>query len=374
MVRAIEDALRRGRAGGAPGGGRGGELSGSGCGVGTPTTRTIPAAQASRSVDGPRTRASRARRVGLPWAGDCRDLFSHWCVAGWAMRRIVCARSRRGFALRRGTRRQHILAGWPVPIAEWALQSRHAQAVVRVLALLVGSWTLVAMGSFLPFGPGSDAITYLGSARGSTPATPFTRVDRGLGPNPQAAVFVTRSCRHRHLLQRYGGRWPSWAICRWCCGGWPASSRSCCSSAAFRSRSPIMGAAGIAILSSVPLKQELMAGNVNGLLMGGVLATWLLQRGGHDRAAGALVALMAAIKVWPVVLPMVHRPTTMAIGGGIPRRRSHHRGRDRVGAGVGSCLAYLGIARAFIAPARSPSRPTPGCPGSGTRSLRSARS
>jgi Glycosyltransferase family 87 len=41
---------------------------------------------------------------------------------------------------------------------------------------------------------------------------------------------------------------------------------------------------------------------VNGLLFAGFVGTWLLARSGQDRAAGALVAVMSAVKVWPVQL------------------------------------------------------------------------
>lgn len=66
-------------------------------------------------------------------------------------------------------------------------------------------------------------------------------------------------------------------------------------------RAPMLAGPVILVLS-VPLAWELGSANVNGLLFPGFVATWLLARSGHDRAAGALVAVMTAVKVWPVLL------------------------------------------------------------------------
>lgn len=60
------------------------------------------------------------------------------------------------------------------------------------------------------------------------------------------------------------------------------------------------GATGVAlVLLSVPMAMELGLGNVNGYLLGGIVASWVLRR--HP-FAGALVGTMTAIKVWPGVL------------------------------------------------------------------------
>jgi hypothetical protein len=53
---------------------------------------------------------------------------------------------------------------------------------------------------------------------------------------------------------------------------------------------------------SLPLAMETLLGNVNGLLVAGIAATWLLGRSGRYGAAGALIGLMAAIKLWPALL------------------------------------------------------------------------
>ena len=61
--------------------------------------------------------------------------------------------------------------------------------------------------------------------------------------------------------------------------------------------------AGIALLLLFPSFQvELEVANVNGLLLGGTVAVWLLARRQHNASAGALIAVMAAVKLWPIVL------------------------------------------------------------------------
>jgi hypothetical protein len=62
-------------------------------------------------------------------------------------------------------------------------------------------------------------------------------------------------------------------------------------------------ATGIGLLALAPsIAWELGVANVNGLLIGGIVATWLLARRGRDDLAGGLIGIMAAIKLWPIVL------------------------------------------------------------------------
>ncbi len=67
-----------------------------------------------------------------------------------------------------------------------------------------------------------------------------------------------------------------------------------------RARPILMSTALLVFL--VPLVFEVPTGNVNGPLLGMVVAIWLLARGGHDRAAGALLAVAAAVKLTPAIL------------------------------------------------------------------------
>lgn len=56
------------------------------------------------------------------------------------------------------------------------------------------------------------------------------------------------------------------------------------------------------LVLSPAIAWELGVANVNAYLIGGIVAVWLLARAHRDREAGALIALMAALKFWPVVL------------------------------------------------------------------------
>ena len=56
------------------------------------------------------------------------------------------------------------------------------------------------------------------------------------------------------------------------------------------------------VLLSLPLAQETLLGNVNGILLVGIAAVWLLGRSGRFALAGAVIAVMAAVKLWPAVL------------------------------------------------------------------------
>src|SRR6266545_2097206 len=70
--------------------------------------------------------------------------------------------------------------------------------------------------------------------------------------------------------------------------------------AMLRARPILMSVALLVFL--VPLVFEVPTGNVNGPLLGMVVAIWLLARGGHDRAAGALLAVAAAVKLTSAIL------------------------------------------------------------------------
>ena len=64
---------------------------------------------------------------------------------------------------------------------------------------------------------------------------------------------------------------------------------------------PVLGATAILVFL-LPIALELANGNVNGLLLFGVVACWLLARSGHDRAAGVVLAFMTSVKITPIVL------------------------------------------------------------------------
>ena len=66
-------------------------------------------------------------------------------------------------------------------------------------------------------------------------------------------------------------------------------------------RIPARAALAILVLSPA-ISFELGVANVNGFLLGGMVATWLLARDGRHAGAGVVVALMAAVKLAPAIL------------------------------------------------------------------------
>jgi hypothetical protein len=96
------------------------------------------------------------------------------------------------------------------------------------------------------------------------------------------------------------------------------------------------------VLLSLPLAQETLLGNVNGLLLAGVAAAWLLGRSGRFALAGAVIAVMAAVKLWPAVLIIWfltqghHRALKGFLAGSLVMA-----GTSLVGAGLMAHLDYL---------------------------------
>ena len=77
-------------------------------------------------------------------------------------------------------------------------------------------------------------------------------------------------------------------------------------------------ATGAMLVAFAPsLAWELGVANVNGLLLAGIVGVWLLARSRHNAWAGALIGLMFAIKLWPIVLLsfFLARGRGRAIGG-----------------------------------------------------------
>jgi hypothetical protein len=112
-------------------------------------------------------------------------------------------------------------------------------------------------------------------------------------------------------------------------------------------RAPSLTGPALLVLS-IPIAWEIGSANVNGLLIAGTVVTWLLARRGHDRAAGALVAGMTALKVWPAFLMLwfaVQRRWG-AVGGFLVAGVAIAVG-SVLGAGLNAHLEYLSIARAI---------------------------
>ena len=66
-------------------------------------------------------------------------------------------------------------------------------------------------------------------------------------------------------------------------------------------RQPVLIGLAMIVLS-VPIVYEIGVGNLNAFLVGGITAAWYLMAHRRDRAAGAVIALMAAFKLTPVIL------------------------------------------------------------------------
>ena len=113
--------------------------------------------------------------------------------------------------------------------------------------------------------------------------------------------------------------------------------------AAIRAR-PVFGALAVFVFL-LPLVFQSASGNVNGLLMGGVMAVWLLVRSNRSREAGVLIALMAGVKVVPATLLVWllasrrDKALAWAMGTGVVLL-----GVSILGAGIANHLAYLDVA------------------------------
>ncbi len=65
-------------------------------------------------------------------------------------------------------------------------------------------------------------------------------------------------------------------------------------------RRPIAGSMAVLALS-IPITYEIGVGNVNGLLLAGLVCVWWLVARGREVAAGALLAILVAVKLMPAV-------------------------------------------------------------------------
>jgi hypothetical protein len=109
-----------------------------------------------------------------------------------------------------------------------------------------------------------------------------------------------------------------------------------------RSR-PALGLAATCTFA-LPLAYLVVTGNVNGLLVGGMTAAWLLVRAEREAPAGVLIALMIGVKVVPATLLLWllassrDRALAWALGTGVVLL-----GVSVVGAGLANHLAYLDV-------------------------------
>jgi hypothetical protein len=110
-------------------------------------------------------------------------------------------------------------------------------------------------------------------------------------------------------------------------------------------RRPILVAIGIVVFS-IPLVYEIGVGNMNGLVLLGLVLTWRATVTGNERVAGVLTGLMAAFKITPAVLGwwlLTARrwsAVAWAVGAGLIVLAI-----SLLGAGLDAHLRYLGVIR-----------------------------
>ncbi len=114
---------------------------------------------------------------------------------------------------------------------------------------------------------------------------------------------------------------------------------------AFARRRPVLTSVAIIALC-VPLTYEIGVGNVNAFLLLGAVAVWRLTVAGRDRQAGAIVALLVALKLSPVVLGwwLVTQRRRVAVAAGVVAGLLL-LALSLLGAGIGAHLDYLRVAR-----------------------------
>lgn len=108
-----------------------------------------------------------------------------------------------------------------------------------------------------------------------------------LSPPPIAVLF-----RPLALLPNDLGPYVWWAIC--------IASLVVTTLVMMRRRPILIGLAVIVL--SIPLVYDIGVGNLNSLLIAGIVGAWVLLTRGRDATAGAVIAAMTALKLTPVVL------------------------------------------------------------------------
>lgn len=108
-----------------------------------------------------------------------------------------------------------------------------------------------------------------------------------LSPPPIAVLF-----RPLALIPNDLGPYVWWAICIASIVG---------TTLVMMRRRPILVGLAVFVLS-IPLVYEIGVGNLNALLIAGIVGTWYLLVRGRDTAAGAVIAGMTALKLTPAVL------------------------------------------------------------------------
>jgi hypothetical protein len=163
------------------------------------------------------------------------------------------------------------------------------------LALVVQSWMTAGVRAW-------DAITYLAAGERLNAGHPLYALspgDRWLWINPPYWTVPLLSPPPIAVFWRPLAAIPNeWGVTIWWIANWASILLV---AVGLLRRLPL--ATGVALLLLAPsLAWELKVGNVNGLLLGGTAAAWLLARRGRDGWAGFLIAGLTVVKLWPAVL------------------------------------------------------------------------
>lgn len=169
---------------------------------------------------------------------------------------------------------------------------------VLAIGLVIAIQTVYFDRGFIP----GDAFTYLAAGErlndghllyalspGDRPVDlkpPYWTVPL-LSPPPIAVLF-----RPLALIPNDLGPYVWWAVCIASIAG---------TTLVMMRRRPILIGIAVFVLS-IPLVYEIGVGNLNALLIAGIVGAWYLLVRGRDIAAGAVIAGMTALKLTPVVL------------------------------------------------------------------------
>jgi hypothetical protein len=220
--------------------------------------------------------------------------------------------------------------------------------ILRVLlpALAIGAVVAIQTVYFTRgFVPG-DAFTYLAAGERLNDGHPLYALSPGdrpvelhppfwtvplLSPPPIAVLF-----RPLALLPNDLGPYVWWVLC--------IASIVLTTVAMMRARPILVGLAVLVL--AVPIVYDIGVGNLNSLLLGGIVGAWYMLTRGHDRGAGIVMAGMTALKLTPIVLAwwlITQRRWTalrafVVAGLGIAVV-------SVLGAGLPAHLEYLGIVR-----------------------------
>lgn len=110
-------------------------------------------------------------------------------------------------------------------------------------------------------------------------------------------------------------------------------------------RRPVLIGLAVMVLT-IPLVYEIGVGNLNALLVAGIVAAWLLLLRGRDVPAGAVIAAMTALKLTPVVLAwwLITQRRWAGVKGFVAAGLAIAV-ISILGAGLSAHLEYLGIVR-----------------------------